>query len=128
MPQIMMVMCMIFFSIIFIVIDFYCIMLMCGKGGFLLAGFNISAKATTAVKEYKYVLRRIGLCYLITFLLLHAGVILLLCRVRIWAAVISGLAVLALAISIYIQYCKKMRAKYKIIRKAFIKPDNGGDK
>lgn len=113
--------CLIFFNSTFLLLDVYGICLMFGVGGGVLAGVNLPAKATTAKKEYKYIVRRSGICLLIVDSIMHIGVTLLCFGKYISGGIISGLIPVSIVVMMCLENTKTIKQKKKIVRKSMIK-------
>lgn len=98
----------IFFSLCFLTVYIYSILLICGIGGKGLAGYHISSKETTARNEHKYILRRAGTCLLLIAITAHAMCLLFIFGKYIWGGIMVVLLIIFSILSIYILNTKKM--------------------
>lgn len=111
------------FSVVFLPIYVYAILLFFGKGGSLLAGYHTSGKKTTAKKEHKYITRKASIFMLISIVLTHAMVILFIYSHYIWGIVMAVLLIKVLVIGFYLLNNKKMQKIERIIKASKINED-----
>lgn len=90
----------IFFSICFLSVYIYSILLLFGIGGKFLAGYHTSSKETTACKEHKYILRRAGVCLLLIAITAHAMCLLFIFEKYIWGGIMIGLLIIVSILSV----------------------------
>ena len=104
----------------------YGILLTFGIGGALLNGFNISAKETTAKKEYKLYLRRVGLCLILLVVVIYAMLMLFIYGYYLYGGIMVAVLFLSFFLSAVICNTQRMAYLEKVIKES--KEDNTEEK
>ncbi|MEG1394906.1 MAG: DUF3784 domain-containing protein [Clostridia bacterium] len=98
----------VFFSLCFLAVYVYAILLLCGKGGEALGGYHISSKDATARKEHRSILRKAGICLLLIAAAAHAMCLFFIFGKNIWGGIMVAVLIAFSILSVCVLNTKKM--------------------